>query len=139
MILISYPIQAQPKARPRFTKKGHVYTPKTTKQFEMDIQFLTGKYLRDCCGGLELPMIGPVNVSIHFYIKRPKTVKREYPCVKPDLDNLAKSVLDAVNGFVFKDDAQICDLKLRKEYVDYDPKIVLYCEPSRYQNHYLKK
>lgn len=35
---------------------------------------------------------------------------------KPDLDNLAKSILDALNGTVYKDDSQIITLSINKEY-----------------------
>ena len=35
---------------------------------------------------------------------------------KPDLDNLAKSVLDCLSGLLYKDDSQIYSLKLFKRY-----------------------
>lgn len=35
---------------------------------------------------------------------------------KPDLDNLAKGILDALNGTVYKDDSQIITLSINKEY-----------------------
>lgn len=34
---------------------------------------------------------------------------------KPDLDNLAKSVLDALNGIVWRDDAQVASLSMSKQ------------------------
>jgi Holliday junction resolvase RusA-like endonuclease len=40
------------------------------------------------------------------------------PVTKPDVDNLAKSVLDAINGVAYKDDNQIVDLVARKVYAD---------------------
>ena len=39
---------------------------------------------------------------------------------KPDLDNLAKSILDGMSGTVFVDDAQIVYMSLQKEYADRD-------------------
>ena len=33
---------------------------------------------------------------------------------KPDIDNIAKIVLDSFNGVVFEDDAQVYDLKVVK-------------------------
>ncbi|MFB3079573.1 MAG: RusA family crossover junction endodeoxyribonuclease, partial [Lysobacterales bacterium] len=61
---------------------------------------------------------GPVAVTMCFNLERPKTVteKRLLPWTKPDLDNLAKAVLDACNGILWEDDARICDLILRKRY-----------------------
>ena len=39
---------------------------------------------------------------------------------KPDADNLAKFVLDALNGVYYKDDSQIYELIVRKQYGDLD-------------------
>ena len=38
------------------------------------------------------------------------------PILRPDLDNLAKSVLDGMSGIVFTDDSQITDLEINKRY-----------------------
>jgi len=40
----------------------------------------------------------------------------ERPKSKPDLDNVAKAILDALNGVVYKDDSQICELFVKKMY-----------------------
>lgn len=40
----------------------------------------------------------------------------EYPTKKPDIDNIAKVVCDALNGVAYKDDKQIVSLKLAKRY-----------------------
>ena len=37
---------------------------------------------------------------------------------KPDADNIAKIILDALNGIAFSDDRNITDLKVRKEYTE---------------------
>ncbi|MBQ2175307.1 MAG: RusA family crossover junction endodeoxyribonuclease, partial [Alphaproteobacteria bacterium] len=46
--------------------------------------------------------------------------------VKPDLDNLTKALLDALNDIAWHDDAQIVDLQIRKEYTTGDGYIDLY-------------
>lgn len=38
------------------------------------------------------------------------------PTMKPDNDNIAKSVLDALNGLAYVDDKQIVELKVNKYY-----------------------
>ena len=38
------------------------------------------------------------------------------PKKKPDIDNIAKSILDAMNKFVFKDDNQVAKLLIEKKY-----------------------
>jgi Holliday junction resolvase RusA-like endonuclease len=48
-----------------------------------------------------------------------------YPKVKPDLDNVAKAVLDAINGIVYVDDAQVINLVATKRYAT-DPRVEVY-------------
>lgn len=99
------------KARPRFTRKGFTYTPAKTKNAENAIKRLIGSDY----SVLDIPL----GVSIELFIERPASVKgRLYPHVRPDVDNFCKTVLDALNGLVYKDDSQICDLIVKKRYSD---------------------
>ena len=64
---------------------------------------------------------GPVAVDMTFFMHRPKSVsfeKRAVPCVMPDIDKLARSILDALTGVAYKDDGQVVDLIARKRYDD---------------------
>ena len=63
---------------------------------------------------------GPLTVSFNFVLKKPKSVKRPYPSVKPDLSNLIKSVEDGLNGVAWKDDALICAISASKRYGNED-------------------
>jgi Holliday junction resolvase RusA-like endonuclease len=68
----------------------------------------------------------PVSVAVIFRLKRPKghwTKRGEVrpsapkrPSVKPDLDKLARTTLDALTGVAFSDDARIVELALHKTY-----------------------
>ncbi len=40
------------------------------------------------------------------------------PAKKPDCDNIVKIVCDALNGFAYKDDAQVVLAQVAKEYTD---------------------
>jgi len=66
-----------------------------------------------------------VTVRISFYLTRPKSVsakKRPEPTVRPDVDKLTRAVLDALTmAGVYADDAQVCALRVSKEYVELDP------------------
>jgi Holliday junction resolvase RusA-like endonuclease len=62
------------------------------------------------------PTSNPVRVELVFYFVRPKSSKRELPSVKPDIDKLCRTVLDAATGRLFKDDSQVVILNARKEY-----------------------
>lgn len=62
------------------------------------------------------PTLNAVTVSAIFVLKRGKAVTRKDPTVKPDIDKLARTVLDALTGVVYKDDSQVCHLTLGKIY-----------------------
>jgi len=75
----------------------------------------------------------PLLVSLHFTIARPKSQYRASLIGNPlkpsapafptgartgDLDNLAKGVLDALEGALFVNDSWVVDLRVSKGYVD---------------------
>ena len=63
------------------------------------------------------PLVGPVQVALVFVLERPKTVKREHPTVRPDLDKLSRAVLDGLTtAGVYGDDSQVVGLVASKEY-----------------------
>lgn len=97
------------KARPRVTRNG-TYTPKKTKDFQNAIKDLARLQYQ------ALPLAGALEVDLIFEIERPKSVKRKHHTVKCDLDNYIKAVLDALNGVIYKDDAQIIKISAIKKY-----------------------
>lgn len=66
----------------------------------------------------QAPIAGPVSVRLHFYLPRPKRMKRELPHVKPDVDKLIRAVLDALTGIVWVDDGQVVQVTGQKVYAD---------------------
>lgn len=67
------------------------------------------------------PLQGPLRVDCLFVFPRPKAMiwkSRDMPRVrhikKPDNDNLLKSVCDALNGLVWQDDCQACEMVATK-------------------------
>jgi crossover junction endodeoxyribonuclease RusA len=58
-----------------------------------------------------------VVVTLVFYLAQPRRNDRLYPTVPPDIDKLARGVLDALQtSGAIADDAQVCDLVLSKRY-----------------------
>lgn len=111
----------QGKGRPRFTKSGRAYTPAKTVKYERQIveaykAAIESEYFGDA----------PIEVTIHAFFDLPKSTtkkrrqeiisKNEMVKKKPDADNIAKVVCDALNGIAYKDDAQIVDLHVLKWY-----------------------
>lgn len=98
--MIEFTLQGEPKSksRPRFSKHGHAYTPKATREAEIAVQLAW-----ELSGGQKL--VGPVVLECVFYLGSKRRV---------DCDNLGKLVLDALNKHAFDDDSQIVDLRLQK-------------------------
>lgn len=69
-------------------------------------------------GGRPDPILcrGPVEVAIAFTLKAPKK-RQSYPAVKPDIDKLIRSTLDALTQMgVFEDDARVVKIQAWKTY-----------------------
>lgn len=59
----------------------------------------------------------PVGVSLAFTMRSPKRPKYDTPATRPDLDKMARSVLDSITAAgVWGDDSQVVDLILSKRY-----------------------
>jgi Holliday junction resolvase RusA-like endonuclease len=60
----------------------------------------------------------PARVQITFYLPRPKSLKKSivYPSKRPDVDKLARAVLDALTGITWRDDSQVTYLCVMKVY-----------------------
>ena len=112
------------KGRPRFMKNGHAYTPSKTAAYESIVRAC---YMA-ACGNENVPFEKgiPLVATIDCIFGIPKSASKkrvqamlcglERPCKKPDLDNLVKAVLDAINGLAYHDDAQITTLHVTKRY-----------------------
>ena len=64
------------------------------------------------------PITDPIAITMRFRVKKPKTVKRDYPTVAPDLDKYIRSVNDGLTGVAFADDSQVIKITASKEYSD---------------------
>lgn len=113
------PVAPRGKERPRFAN-GHTYTPKETRNYE---ELVRREYIAQT-GGKKLS--GPLKVSMFaiFPINASDSQKTKYykingkikPTKKPDCDNIAKAILDALNGIAYDDDKQVVTLHIEKEY-----------------------
>ena len=63
-------------------------------------------------------LLGGVNVACCFELPRPKSLpkKVQQHLKKPDIDKLARSVLDALTGILWRDDSQVVSLTVTKQY-----------------------
>jgi Holliday junction resolvase RusA-like endonuclease len=98
------------KGRPRMTKAGRAFTPAKTRNKEAEIKYWLHQEKTHHHGD------HPLKAILDFYFKKPKSVKRDFPTVKPDLDNVIKLVLDCANGILYDDDKQVISLEANKYY-----------------------
>lgn len=64
---------------------------------------------------------GAVSVEVMFHMKRakkPSPAHRDHPIMRPDVDKLARAILDSLTNTVFVDDSQVCKLVTHKRYAD---------------------
>ena len=118
-------IEPSPKERPRATVVGghaRIYTPKTTEAYEKKIR---DAWIRQ---NGDTPMDGQLLAKIYYGFRIPKSTPKKNipamlqkiirPTVKPDLDNLDKAVMDALNKVAYKDDSQIVAKVSKKHYAE---------------------
>lgn len=122
-VKITIPGEPVPQGRPRFTRSGHAYDPEKSHAYKAAVALLARRAMK----GNE-PMDGAVGCYIEFTHTIPKSFTKgkrlaaRYgmyaKATRPDIDNLAKGVMDAIKGIVWRDDAQVTTLSLRKRYGD---------------------
>nr|DAI77703.1 MAG TPA: Endodeoxyribonuclease RusA [Caudoviricetes sp.] len=133
MKMTNFTVHGEPqgKARPRAVRQSgimRVYTPQKTKDYEREIAMA---YMTQCNGMFS----GAVSVTICAYFRIPKSASRKKvlamindeikPSKKPDADNIAKAVCDALNGIAYKDDSCVVQLNVEKFYAK-EPYIRVY-------------
>jgi Holliday junction resolvase RusA-like endonuclease len=122
--MIEFTIPTVPVAQPRqrhAVHGGHVrnYIPKDNPvwAFKAAAQVAVANAYQGA------PLDHPLRVDLVFVMPRPKSMvwkrrpmPREPFGKKPDRDNLEKSLYDALNGLLWRDDSLICDGRVQKVY-----------------------
>lgn len=129
MIELTIPGEPVAAGRPRFSTAGgfaRAYDPPKSRQYKKYIQTLA-----ESVKPAE-PLEMPLTVTIKAYMGIPKSKPRKWreaaaiglqmPTKKPDADNIARCVTDAVNGVLWRDDSQIVRLTVSKHYSD-EPRV----------------
>ena len=127
-VKFTVPGQPKGKARARTVRRGggksFSYTPEGTVLYENLIKTC---YLQDA-GHVLFNDGQPLTVSITAFYEVPKSYSKKkkqemldgqlYPTKKPDIDNIAKCVLDALNKLAYRDDTQVVRLHMEKHYAE---------------------
>jgi len=130
-VTFTFNMEPTPKGRPRgrvaMSKAGkqfvQEYTPSATVRAE---QLIRAQVQLEACGEF-FEAHCPLRAVIEFVVARPPSVpkKRRWPTTKPDLDNTEKLIEDALERFLYSNDAQIVEVSKRKVY-GWPPCIRLY-------------
>lgn len=125
------PGEPKGKGRPRFsartTKDGRAFvttrTPQETVIYENLVRL---EYEAQC--GVRFPDDAQMVALITAVYAIPKSASkrrraqmlegRVLPRKKPDVDNIAKCILDSLNGIAYRDDSQVVECTVKKVYGD---------------------
>jgi len=110
----------------KFTIRGNPVAWKRPGQSRWG-RYDTQKSLKDALGSIfkvgltnHPPLLGKIKLIAVFFMPIPKSLptkdREGWHTKRPDLDNLVKLMMDAMNGIVFKDDSQVCAIIAMKGY-----------------------
>lgn len=115
-ISFSLPCDPIPLARPRFTH-GRAYLPKRSRDYRELLQAAAKETMQNL--GIA-PLTGELSCEFEFYRKF-KTACRNFG----DLDNHIKASLDALQGIIFADDAQVVKVIASKHTDKLNPRCII--------------
>ncbi len=113
------------KARPVVTQSHGTYTPKKTRDYELLIQAAFHRAVRKPYAP-ENVLCADVSICAVFALPKSWSEKKKRAHAggvvtkKPDADNIAKLICDALNGVAYKDDACVNRLTVHKRYAQLD-------------------
>ena len=123
---LNFTIKGKVKAKPsvKFGRNGTKYTPKDMVEYAnlVRMSFINAYPDWHACNFEDKHL----KVEINVFMPIPKSYSKKKteqalnneikPTVKPDCDNIAKNINDALNGIAYPDDKQIVSLTVNKYY-----------------------
>lgn len=124
---IEFVVPGEPvgKARLRHTRNGHTYTPEKTTSYENLVKLMYSQKYK----GISFDADTPLSISIAACMTIPQSASKTkadmmrqnilLPTKKPDCDNIAKIICDALNGIAYPDDKQVVNMHVTKSYCEF--------------------
>lgn len=123
--------QQRPKHRMIVSKAGKAFTqtyePSESRNFKATLHVLAQDALKKA--GIK-PFENAVYLSVHVRVAVPQSISKKkrqqmlngdiLPTKKPDVDNILKAIMDALNGVWYLDDKQVCEVNIYKSYKETD-------------------
>lgn len=130
-IKLIVPGEPKGKGRPKFSRQGKfvkTYTPETTVNYE--------NWVKICFQEAKLSKLtGELKAEINCFFGIPNSYSKKKkeeaqnglirPTKKPDIDNIAKIILDSLNGLAYDDDKNIVSCQIDK-WFDSNPRVEVY-------------
>lgn len=116
--LISMHLELAPvaKSSPRalvVNGQGRMYTSAKSRGYMKSV----ADQVQDCLPSDWRPLDKPIAVMVTFYLAEPKTRRRVFPSVRPDVDNYLKALFDGMTqAGIWVDDSIVCDIVASKRY-----------------------
>ncbi len=121
----------QGKDRPRFTKRGFTYTPKKTKEYERKVvkAFISSPDSTHFTHSVTARIKGVFKIPASTSKKKRAELLNAPYTHRCDADNLAKIILDSLNGIAYDDDACVTTLIVTKVYGE-EPRVEVILEEN---------
>lgn len=115
------------QGRPRFSTAGgfvRAYDPAKSRNYKAYVKAVCAEEAKNqgWLFNTDLPLEVEIIAGLSIPSSKSKKFKQaaaegvEKPTKKPDVDNIAKTVTDALSGVIYKDDKQIVNLTVAKIY-----------------------
>lgn len=121
-IKLEFDVKPMAKQSFRTTRTGNKYLDPSVIKYRKAIRNMAIAQMRNQKAER---IEGAVNMNIVYAFRRPQSLSKKErneidggktvpKTTKPDIDNLTKAILDALNGIVWKDDAQVTQINIQK-------------------------
>ncbi len=130
-LVFEVPGKVRGKGRPRFMRNGHTYTDSKTVEYE---RLIKASYLK------RTSYISQKSIRMSMYVcfapnktdtkknRALKLLNSLWPSKKPDVDNVIKVVLDALNKVAYQDDTQVNEVHVIRHFDEKERLIICLSE-----------
>jgi Holliday junction resolvase RusA-like endonuclease len=95
-----------------------MYDPETSRDWKRTVLDRVASWVNE---NNFAPFEAELRMQLIFRLPRPKSLPKKvvFHTLRPDADNLAKAVKDAMKGIVYRDDSQVVFLAIEKKYAEH--------------------
>jgi Holliday junction resolvase RusA-like endonuclease len=121
-IILKFNVKPMAKQSFRTTRKGYKYLDASVMKYRKTLRTMARIQMREQKAE---KLDGAISIEILYAFQRPQSLRKKErseidsgksmpKTTKPDIDNLTKAILDALNGIAWNDDAQVAQITAKK-------------------------